>query len=241
MMASRATAGIDAFRLAAIFIRYRLRSMRNAFRMRGRGRTTLFAVAIGVVAAFAYVFLFSQAFSVIVHTVDRGGQLAVLALVTGTIAFGSLAARAASSEAVRAGSPENEFLLARPVSLSALVAARGLADAVTDPLGGLFLLPVLISATVVWQLGPPAWPMAVAISLLMQIGISMLAYAVQLAIVRYVPAKRRRMVWTGLRMVAALSLATLWMLGTWVMRAPALLATQVAAIAPVIALSPAML
>ena len=63
----------------------------------------------------------------------------MLALVTTTIGFGSLAARAASSEAVRAGSPENEFLLARPVSLHVLVAARGLADAVVDPVGALFL------------------------------------------------------------------------------------------------------
>ena len=56
--------------------------------------------------------------------------------MTGTLAFGSLTAKAASSEAVRAGSPENEFLLARPVALPTVVAARGLADAVTDPVGG---------------------------------------------------------------------------------------------------------
>ena len=35
------------------------------------------------------------------------------------------------------------------------------------------------------------------------------------------------MMWTLLRLVAAMSLATLWMLGTWVMRTPAALATQV--------------
>src|SRR5213076_1896166 len=97
---------LDTFRLAGILIRYRLRSMRNAFRVRRRGRTTLFATMVGVVTAFAYVGLFTQAFSVIAHTVGLPGQLAALALVTGTIAFGSLAARAASSEAVRAGSPE---------------------------------------------------------------------------------------------------------------------------------------
>ena len=117
------------------------------------------------------------------------GQVAALALVTSTIAFGSLAARAASSEAVRAGSPENEFMLARPVALASLVAARGLADAVIDPVGALFLLPVLIAAGVVWRLGAPGWPLAIVISMLMQIAISMLAYAVQLAVVRYV---RRR-------------------------------------------------
>ena len=66
--------------------------------------------------------------------------------------------------------------------------------------------------------------------MLTQIAISMLAYAVQLAVVRYVPAGRRRMMWTVLRLIAALSLATIWMLGTWVMRTPAALATKVRAI-----------
>jgi len=232
---------LGVFPIAAIFIRARLRSMRNAYRVRGRGRALLVATVIGVFTALAYVMLFAQAFSTITQTVDLNGQLATLALVTGTIAFGSLAARAASSEAVRAGSPENEFLLARPVSLPMLVAARGICDAVTDPVGGLFLLPVLIAATIVWGLGAVAWPLAAAISLLVQIGISTLAYAVQLAIVRYIPGRRRRTAWTALRLVAALSLATLWMLGTWVMRAPAALATHVAGMAPVLAFSPAML
>lgn len=236
-----ASGPLDTFRLAGILIRYRLRSMRNAFRVRRRGRTTLFATIVGVVTAFAYVGLFTQAFSVIARTVGLPGQLAALALVTGTIAFGSLAARAASSEAVRAGSPENEFFLARPVSLPALVVGRGLADAVTDPVGGLFLLPVLISATFVWGLGPVGWPLAIAISLLSQVAISMLSYAVQLAVVRYVPGGRRRMIWTALRLVAALSLATLWMLGSWVMRDPAALGKRAAALAPVFKFSPAML
>ena len=71
--------------------------------------------------------------------------------------------------------------------------------------------------------------------------ISSLAYAVQLAVVRYVSGPRRRVVWTGLRLVAALSLATVWMLGTCVMRAPAALATRVAAVASIVSLSPATL
>ena len=232
---------IGVFRLASILIRYRLRTMRNAFRARGRGRSTLFATVIGVATGLAYVGLFTQAFSVMAHTVDWLGQVAVLSLVISTIGFGSLAARAASSESVRAGSPENEFMLARPVALEVLVPARGLADAVVDPVGALFLLPVLISAGVVWRLGALGWPLAIVISMLTQVAISMLAYAVQLAVVRYVPAGRRRMMWTLLRLVAAMSLATLWMLGTWVMRTPAALATQVRAIGRVVLFSPGML
>jgi len=234
-------ASIGVFRLASILIRYQLRSMRNAVRARGRGRTTLFAFVFGAVTGLAYAALFAQAFSVIARTVDLTGQLAALVLVTTTVAFGSLSARAASVEAVRAGSPQNEFLMARPVSLASLVAARSLADAVTDPVAGLFLLPVLISAGVVWRIGPAAWPMAIAISMLMQVAISSLAYAVQLAVVRYVPARRRRVVWTSLRLVAALSLAMVWMLGTYVMRAPAKLAAAVATIGSIVSLSPATL
>jgi hypothetical protein len=49
------------------------------------------------------------------------------------------------------------------------------------------------------------------------------------------------MIWTALRLVAALALATLWMLGTWVMRAPAALGERAAALAPVFKFSPAML
>jgi len=232
---------IGVLRLASILVRYGLRSTRNAFRARGRGRTTVFAVVLGVCTGLAYTGLFSQAFSVVARTVDLGGQLAVLVLVTSTIAFGSMTARAASNEAVRAGSPMNEFLLARPVSLPVLVAARALADAVTDPVAGLFLLPVLIAATFVWNLGPTAWLMAIAISVLVQVAISSLAYAVQIAVVRYVPGRSRRMAWMGLRLVAALALATLWMLGTWVMRAPAALANGVATVGSIVSFSPATL
>jgi hypothetical protein len=232
---------LDLLRLASIFVGLRLRTMRNAFRVRQRGRSALLVAIIGLVVGFAYVTLFAQAFSIIAHTVGFDGQLAALAVVTGTIAFGSLAARAASSEAVRAGSPENEFLLARPVSLATMVAARGLADAVTDPVGALFMLPVLIAATYVWHLGPAAWLMAAAIAFLMQVGISMLAYATQLAIVRWIPGRRRRGVWTALRLIAALSLAMLWLLSTSVMRAPAALAAAVGALAPKLAFLPSML
>src|SRR4029078_3106869 len=98
--------------------------MRNAYRVRGRGRALLVATVIGVFTALAYVMLFAQAFSTITQTVDLNGQLATLALVTGTIAFGSLAARAASSEAVRVGSPENELLVARRVALADVARAR---------------------------------------------------------------------------------------------------------------------
>ncbi len=222
---------IGAGPLAALLIRSRLRSFRNGLRARGSRRTPVLVTVGGLVIAFAYVLLFAQAFSTIVRTVGLLEQTAALALVTGTLALGSLTAKAASSEAVRAGSPENEFLLARPVSLQALVAARGFADAVTDPMGALFLFPVLVAAALVWRLPPTAWLLAAAISSAVQVAISMLAYAAQIAVVRVVAPARRRGVWMGLRLVGALALAAVWMIGTWVLRAPAALAAKLATIA----------
>ncbi len=85
----------------------------------------------------------------------RVGEGTALALMTGAIALASLAAKS-SGEGLFAGTPENEFLLARPVSLARLVAARGLAALLTDPFGTLFLLPVMLAAALAWQLPPGA-------------------------------------------------------------------------------------
>jgi hypothetical protein len=225
----RTRASIGVGTLAALVVRSRLRSFRNGLRARGRRRYPLVIATAGILTSLAYVGLFSQAFSVIVATVNLAGQAAALTLVAGALAFGSFSAKAASSEAVRAGSAENEFLLARPVSLPTLVAGRGLADAVTDPMGALFLFPVLFAAALVWRLSPAAWLLAAASSAAAQIAISMLAYAAQLAVVRAVAPARRRLVWMSLRLVAALALAGLWMVGTWVLRAPAALAVKLTA------------
>ena len=210
-------------------MRARVRSLRNGVRLRGRVRAPVVVAAAALVTSVAYVGLFAQAFAVVVATVGPRGQGAALGVVAGLLAFGSWAAKAASSEALRAGSPENEFLLSRPIGLGALVAGRGLADALTDPMGALFLFPVLFAASLVWRLPAAAWLMAVVISGLVQLGISMLAYAAQVALVRLVRPPRRRGAWVAMRLLAALSLAALWMLGTGVLRDPAALAARLAA------------
>jgi len=227
-----ASPSIGAATLAWLFVRSRLRSFRNGLRARGRRSRPMVLAVAGLLISLAYIGLFSQAFSVLVATVDLAGQTAALTVVAGALALGSFSARAASSESVRAGSAENEFLLARPVSLAALVAGRGIADAVTDPMGALFLFPVLLAAALVWRLRPLAWPIAVAISMAVQIAISMLAFATQLVVVRGVAPARRRLVWMGLRLCAALALAGVWMVGTWVLRTPAGLATKLAVAGP---------
>ena len=135
----------------------RFRLLRNVLRWRRRGRRSgpspALPFLVALVTAVAYVGLFSQSFGAVVAATDLDGQAAVLSLIVGAILLGTLAAKAAASDAVLAGSPENEFLLPPP-SLPSLILARSLAGAVLDPLGALFLFPVLVAAAITWGLAP---------------------------------------------------------------------------------------
>ena len=224
-------------RVAALLTRFRLRYLLNALRSR-RTRLPLLVVTVSLLSSLAYVGLFCQAFAAMTETTDLRGQAAALALIVGTIVCGGFAAKAASSEAVLAGSPENEFLLSRPVTLSSLVMARCLSDAATDPVGALFIFPVLLSAALIWNLGWPACLLAALTSLLVQVGVSAGAQALQIAVVRFVPPRQRRAAWVTLRLGASLALASLWMTGTWVLRAPGRFAAAVALAAPWLEFSP---
>jgi membrane protease YdiL (CAAX protease family) len=237
-------AGISTLRLTRLFIGLRWRLLRNALRRRrarGGGTGLALPLAMGLLTSVAYVGLFSQSFGAIVAATDLGGQRAALALIAGAIAFGTLAAKAASGDAALAGTPENEFLLTRPTSLPSLVVARSLAEAVTDPFGALFLFPVLVAAALTWKLGPGAWLAAAVTSMLAQVAIAATAQAVQILLVRYTPPRRRRLVWMALRLVASATLALLWMTGTWVLRAPRALAQALDAWRAPLAWSPGAL
>jgi hypothetical protein len=228
----------SALAVAMLFVRARVRFLWNGMRVRGRGRFPTLVLLVGVLTSLAYVGLFFQAFSVVIATVAFPGQLAVLALAAGTVAFGSLTAKAASSEAVLAGSAENEFLMARPVSLRTVVVARCLAESVTDPFGALFLLPVLLAAAIGWGLPLAAVLVAALSSMVTQLAIGALSQAAQIALARFVPRARRRAAWMLLRLVALLSLALLWMMLSWVLRAPAELGRALGPLAPWAAASP---
>ncbi len=235
-------AAISMWRLTRVLIGLRLRLLRNMLRWRRRGRASgpspALPLLVGLITAAAYVGLFSQSFAAIVEATDLGGQSAVLSLVVSAILLGTLSAKAAASDAVLAGSPENEFLLSRPTSLSSLIVARSLAGAVIDPLGALFLAPVLIAAAITWRLGTLAWVVAALTSVTVQVGVAALAQAAQIALVRYTPPGGRRPVWMALRLAAALTLAVLWMTGTWILRAPRELADAVAPWRAIISYTP---
>jgi hypothetical protein len=213
---------IGVWRLARLLVRYRARSAVNAVRARPAGPFSLLLL-FGLGSAVAYVGLFATALATIGARAGRVGEGTALGLMTGAIALASLTAKS-SGEGLFAGTPENEFLLARPISLARLVAARGLAALVTDPFGTLFLLPVLLAAALAWQLSPGATPVALATSLLAQLTIAALAQAIQIAVVRWVPRRRRTMLFVGLRLLAAVTLALVWIAATAVLRAPALFA-----------------
>jgi len=213
---------IGVWRLAGLLVRYRVRSAVNAVRARPAGPFALLLL-FGLASAAAYVGLFATALGTIGARAGQAGEGTALALMTGAIALASLASKA-SGEGLFAGTPENEFLLVRPVSLPRLVSARALSALLTDPFGTLFLLPVLLAAALAWQLPPLAALLAAATSLLAQLAISALAQTIQIATVRWVPRRRRTAVFVALRLVAAVTLAAVWISATAVLRAPALFA-----------------
>jgi len=159
--------------LARLLVRYRVRSTVNAVRARPGGPFALLLL-FGLASAAAYVGLFATALGTIGARAGRAGEGTALALMTGAIALASLTAKSAGDGRF-AGTPENEFLLARPVSLPRLVAARARAALVTDPFGTLFLLPVMLAAALAGRLPPLAALIAVATSVLAQLAISALS------------------------------------------------------------------
>ena len=76
------TAATGVFRLASIFIRYRLLSMRNAFRARGRGRRSAVVAVVAVVAGAASV-------GAVASAVAGPSSTAAVALVATTAGVGA--------------------------------------------------------------------------------------------------------------------------------------------------------
>jgi hypothetical protein len=229
---------VTALAVARLLVRYRWRSIWNgAFRV-PRQRPMRVAWFLMLLAPVAYVGLFSTAFALIAETAPLPAQVAVLALVAGVIALASVCGKMATSETVVGGSGENEFLLTRPLSLATLVTARSLAGVASNVFDALFLFPVLVSAALVWELGLAGVLMAALVSVIVQVGVSAVAQAGQILVVRVVPPAHRRMVWSGLALLAALSMACLWMVATAVLRRPLPLAEALQGWTGVLRLSP---
>lgn len=213
------TARLGVVRLARLLVRARLRHAWNLLRARPTGAAGLLLL-LGLASSVAYVMLFSAALEVIGRRAGLEGQATALGLMAAAIALASLGSKAAAGDAVLAGTPENEFFLARPVSLATLVGARALAAIVTDPFGVLFLLPVLIAALVTWELPPGALPVAVITSVAAQVAVAALAQTIQLAVVRWVPRRHRSSAWMVLRLLSVGTMATVWMAATSILRVP---------------------
>jgi hypothetical protein len=217
---SRGSAGLSPFVLCRLLIGLRLRLWRNRLRGGPNRSTARLAALMGVLVPVAYLGLFANAFQSLARA-GGGGEGGALALVCTAIALASGAFKIAGREAVTGGGGESELLLARPVALPALVLARSLAGVVTDLYDALFLLPVLGAAALVWGLGAPALLLAALCSALVQVAVSAGAQAVQILVVRLVPVRGRRLVWTACALAAAAAMAALWMAGSGVLRDPA--------------------
>jgi membrane protease YdiL (CAAX protease family) len=229
---------VSALALARLLVRFRWRSLWNGAWRVPRQRALRIAWFLVLLAPVAYVGLFANAFAVIVESAPLPQQAAVLALVAGVIVLASATGKMATSEAVIGGSGENEFLLTRPVALETLVTARSFAGVATNLFDALFLFPVLVAAALVWELGLPGVLLAALVSAIVQVGVSAVAQAGQILVVRLVPPARRRLVWSVLALVAALGMAILWAVGTSVLRRPIDVAGTVGSWTPMLRLSP---
>ncbi len=224
--------------LALLLVRQRLRMAWNGLR-RPRRRSMRVAWALALLAPIAYVGLFATALDSL-SEVPIDVQARLVGLVTLGIVMASAAGKMAMGEAVMGGSGENEFLLARPVSLPRLVVARALAGAVTDVFDALFLFPVLLAAALSWRLGLPGVALVAVASVVVQVGVSAAADAGQMVVVRLVPAPRRRLAWALLALFAALTMAFVWVGASWLLRRPQALVTALEPWQAVLGVAPGM-
>jgi hypothetical protein len=214
---------VTALAVARLLVRFRLRSLWNAARRGPRRRSLRLAGMLVLLAPVAYVGLFANAFALVASLAELPEQVAVLALAAGSVTLASAVGKMATTEAVVGGSGENEFLMTRPVSLATLVTARSLSGAITDFFDALFLFPILVAAALVWRLGARGAVVAAATSVIVQVGVTAVAQAGQILLVRLVPPARRRVAWSALALFAALTMACLWVVASWLLRQPAML------------------
>lgn len=211
---------LGPLRLMVLLVRFRWRHARHSFwRGGGSGSRWISLAALGL--PLAYVGLFVSAFQVIASLAAWPVQSATMVVVAAGLTLASLAGKITGGDAIVAGTGENEFYLSRPISLGRLVAARALAAAVLDVWGGLFLLPVLAAAAVVWKLGWLGLVFAATLSWLLQVVLVAVGQAVALGLLGKIPLARKRLLQTGLGLLAAVSVALLWVVASFVLRQPA--------------------
>lgn len=225
--------------LVRLLVRFRLRSMWNTAWRSPRGKSLRLVWLFVLATPVAYTGLLWTALDTIAAVAGRAVQGAALAAVCGAIVTASVFGKMASNDAVVAGSGENEFFLTKPIALSNLVLARSLAGAATDFFDALFLVPALVAGALGWNLGAPGVGMAVATSVAVQIAVSAVAQAGQIIVVRLVKPRRRRTAWALSATLAALAMAGLWMVATWVLRQPVAAVDHLMPWTGVIARSPA--
>ncbi len=221
MTGGAASGGLSPLGLCRLLIGLRLRLLRNRLAGGPQVATARLAALVGLLVPLAYLGLFATAFEVLGLTGGVAVQGRAVALVATAIALSSCALKIAGREAVTGMGGESAFLLTRPVSLSSLVLARGLAGVATDLYDAFFLVPILAAAAVAWNLGLAGFLLAAVASVFVQMAVTAVALAAQILVVRLVPPGRRRLLWTAGALTAAAAMAGVWMGGSAVLRAPA--------------------
>ena len=188
----------STLQLAGLLVRFRLRSVWNAVWRSPRGRSFRLGWVFVLATPIAYTGLLAVALDTIGQHGGQPMQAAALAVVCGTVVLASVVGKMASSEAVVAGSGENEFFSTKPFGLPRLVLARCLAGTVTNLFDAFFLMPVLVAAALLWQLGVAGILLAAFISMVVQLGVSAFAQGAQVVLVRVIspPFGMRWTVWT---------------------------------------------
>ncbi len=215
-----ASASPGVWRLMKLLVRFRIRHARHAF-WGAAGSSTRWVSLAALLLPVAYVGLFVSAFAVVEQRAPWPVQVATLAVVAGGLTMASLVSKLTGGDAIVAGTGENEFFLSRPVGLGQLVMARALASALLDVWGALFLVPVLVAAALVWRLSWQGCLVALLTSWLLQVVLVALGQAVSVGLLGRLSLSRRRLLQTGLGLWAAASVATLWLVASFVLRQPA--------------------
>lgn len=215
-----AAASPGVWRLMKLLVQFRIRHARHAF-WGAAGSSTRWVSLAALLLPVAYVGLFVSAFQVVGQRAAWPVQVATLAVVAGGLTMASLVSKLTGGDAIVAGTGENEFFLSRPVGLGRLVMARALASALLDVWGALFLFPVLVAAALVWRLGWQGGLVALLTSWLLQVILVALGQAVSVGLLGRLSLPRRRLLQTGLGLWAAASVATLWLVASFVLRQPA--------------------
>jgi len=221
-----------------VFLLSRVRWQSVVRRFRVHGRVGWLVPLVALLTPLSYVGIVTQALAQLAAERVRDADTLAVSAMAVTLLAASFTNRLAAGLSLLATTPENELVLARPVSLGRLAVARVITQTLADPVGGLFLLPLWTAPILVWRLPLHAFVGSVLVSLLLQISVVAAAQLFDVLLARLVPRRGRDMLAVGLRILATGCLAALWIAASQILREPASFARHAAALRPLLGEGP---